>query len=95
MDYENVKCRKKLIDKLVEECSESIDRNNMIHNATVNDYERICNSCTTYIVLLVIAFLITISIISTFFYLRWYLKKDNTNINTNTITNTNTETLIY
>ena len=25
LDYENCKCRKKLVDKLVEECSENID----------------------------------------------------------------------
>ena len=30
LDYENCKCRKRLIDKLVEECSENIDGNEMI-----------------------------------------------------------------
>ena len=34
--------QKKLVDKLVEECSENIDGNEMIHN----DYENVCNSCT-------------------------------------------------
>ena len=29
LDYENCKCRKRLIDKLVKECSESIDENKM------------------------------------------------------------------
>ena len=29
IDYENWKCRKKLVDKLVEECSENLDSNEM------------------------------------------------------------------
>ena len=45
LDYENYKCRKKLIDKLVEECSENIDENEVI-SITLNDYESVCNSCT-------------------------------------------------
>ena len=50
LDYENCNCRKKLVDKLVEECSEEIDGNEMIYNATLNDYENVCDSCTIYIV---------------------------------------------
>ena len=33
LDYENCSCRKKLVKKLVEECSENIDRNEIIYNA--------------------------------------------------------------
>ena len=58
LDYENCKCRKNLVEK----CSENIDGNEMIYNGTVNDYEKVCNSCTIYIVLFVIAFLIIIGI---------------------------------
>ena len=50
----NCKCRKKLVDRLAEECSENIDGNKMIYYGTLNDYGKICNSCTVYIVLLVI-----------------------------------------
>ena len=32
LDYKNCKCGKKLVDKLVEECSENINENEMIHN---------------------------------------------------------------
>ena len=46
LDYENYKCRKKLVDKLVEECSEKIDGNEMIYN----DYENVCGFCTLYVV---------------------------------------------
>ena len=45
-----------LIDKLVEECSENIDKNKMVYNETLNDYGIVCNSCTIYIVLFVIVF---------------------------------------
>ena len=51
LDYENCKCRKRLTDKLVEECSENIDANKMIYNDTLNDYGKICGSCTIYILL--------------------------------------------
>ena len=54
----------RLMDKLAEECSENIDRNEMIHN----NFENVCNSCTVYIVLFVIAFLIIIGVSSVFIY---------------------------
>ena len=38
LDYENCKCRKKLIDKLFEECSETIDGNKMGYNVALNEY---------------------------------------------------------
>ena len=49
---------KKTVDKLVEECNENIDGNEMIYNGTLNDHKKVCGSCTIYIVLFVIAFLI-------------------------------------
>ena len=75
LDYENCKCRNKLVDKLAEECSENIDGNKMIYNGTVNDYRNVCNSCTIYIILLVIFLIISISISSVFIHFHWYLKK--------------------
>ena len=49
LDYKNCKCRKKLIDKLVEECSENINGNEVIYNSTLNviplnDHRKMCNS---------------------------------------------------
>ena len=41
----------------------------------LNDSEKVCNSCTMYIVLLVIFLIISISIGSAFTYFYWYLKK--------------------
>ena len=61
----------------------------MAYNGSLNNYRKICNSCTIYIVLLVIAFSIIIGISSAFIYFHWYFKKDNaiiTNINSNTET---------
>ena len=39
-----VNVEKKIVDKLVEECNENIDGNEMIYNETLNDYEKVCNS---------------------------------------------------
>ena len=46
--YNNSKCRNKLVDKLVEECSKNIDENKMLHNETLNviplnGYKKVCN----------------------------------------------------
>ena len=64
----------------------------MFYNGTLNDYGKVCNSCTIFIVLFVIAFLIIICFNSVYFYFYWYLKKDNTII---TNINPGTETIIY
>ena len=74
LDYKNCKCRKKLVDKLVEECRENIDGNEMIYNETLNDYGNVCNSCTIYIALFVIFLIISINISSAIIYFHWYLK---------------------
>ena len=59
----------------------------------MNDYEKICNSCSVYVVMLVIFFIINISTISSvFIYFYWYLKKNNTGV---TNINPGTETVIY
>ena len=57
LDYEICKCREKIVDKLVEECSKNLDGNQMIYNDT---------SCIIYIVLLAIFFMISISISNAF-----------------------------
>ena len=44
LDYENCKCRKKLVDKLAEECGEDINENEMIYNGTLNDYGKACKN---------------------------------------------------
>ena len=80
---------KKIVDKLVEECSENIDGNEMIYGI-LNDYGKVCNSYTIYIALFdIVFFLLIIGIGSAFIYFHWYLKKNNTiiaNINSNNAT---------
>ena len=51
LDYENCKCREKLANKPVEECSKNIDENEIIYNGTLNSYGNVCNSCIIYIIL--------------------------------------------
>ena len=51
LDYENCKCRKKIVDKLVEECTENIDEVK-IAKATLAGHENVCLcSYTVYVVL--------------------------------------------
>ena len=68
LDCKNRKCQEEITDKLVEECSENIDVNEMIYNATLNDHRKVFNSCKIYIVLLVIFFIASISCSSAFIY---------------------------
>ena len=85
LDYKNCKCRKRLIDKLVEECGENIDGNDMLYNETLdvislitiplNVYKKVCSSCTIYIILFAIFFIIRVCISSVFIYFHWYLKR--------------------
>ena len=67
--------QKKIVDKIVEECCDNIDESEMIYNATLNDYKKVCGSCTVFIVLFVVAFLMIIGISSAFIYFYWYFKK--------------------
>ena len=80
LDYKNCKCRNKLVDKLVEECIENIDGNKMLYNETLdviplNDYKKVCNSCTIYIVLFTVFFKTSICISSAFIYYHWCLNR--------------------
>ena len=66
LDYKNCKCRKRIIDKLFEECSENIDGNEMLYNETLNVvplditplnvYKKVCRSCVVYIVSFLVFF---------------------------------------
>ena len=58
LDYENCKCRKRLVDKLVDKCNENIDEEVKI----VNESKNKCNSCIFYIVLFWIFLTINVGI---------------------------------
>ena len=45
LDYANCKCRKRLINQLVEECSENIYEKEL-HSNEMNEYEKIYSSCS-------------------------------------------------
>ena len=74
LNYKNCRCRKKIIDKLlkiVEECSENIDGNEMLYNETLDiipsSDNKTSNSCVVYITLFSL-FLIIINIKSRTYY---------------------------
>ena len=90
LDYKNCKCRKRIIDKLVEECSENIYENKnetldiiLLNAIPLNVYKKVCNSCMVYIVLFVLFLITSICICSVFICFHWYLKKDNISTNFN------------
>ena len=75
---------KKIVEKLVEECSEDIDGNEMIYNTTLNHYRKVCNSCTIDTALFVTFSITSISISSAHFHFKWYLQRSDTFVSTNT-----------
>ena len=68
LDYLNCKCRKRLIDKLVEECTKSIDK---VKITSKNERENKCSCYTVYIVLFSIFFIISIGIGIYFVYYKY------------------------
>ena len=66
LDYENCKCRKRLVDKLVDECDENIDEVKI-----VSESKNKFNSCILYIVLFSIFFTINVGISAYFIYYKY------------------------
>ena len=66
LDYENCKYRKRLIDKLIEECNENIKGTSLINSTKCES-----NSCILYTVLLSILFTINIGIAIYFIYYKY------------------------
>ena len=74
LDYENCKCRKKLVDKLIDECTETIEEVKLaeiIPFENENNYEY--NSCRVYIVLMIVVFTIFTGITVYLVYYNWSL----------------------
>ena len=92
LDYSNCKCRKKLVEKLVEECIKDIEETRLVEKISAeNEHKNGCSSCIPYIVLFSIFFTIIIGIAIYFRYFYWYLKKDDAHA----MLDTRTETTIY
>ena len=83
LDYENCKCRKKLVDKLIDECAETIEEVKLANITTMelhsfeneNNYKY--GSCIVYIVLIIVVFTIFNGITIYFIYYNWSLIKNN------------------
>ena len=67
LDYENSKCKKKLIDNLVDECNETIDEEVEI----IDNNKNKCNSYIVHIVLFSIFFTINVGIGTCFAYYKY------------------------
>ena len=65
--------QEKLVDKLVEKCTENIEETKSVENE--NKYEKKCSSCTVYIVLFWITFTINIGI-GIYFAYREYMNRN-------------------
>ena len=68
LDYENCKCRKRLVDKLVEECAENIDEGQLTRIALFEHGNKCLCSYAVCIILGVIALTICIRIGAYFTY---------------------------
>ena len=62
LDYSDCKCRKKLVDPLVEECTKNIEETKLVNIAVENENKDRCNSYVVYKVLFFIFFIIIIVI---------------------------------
>ena len=76
LDYENCKCRKRLADKLVEECAENIDE---VKIASENEQKNKCCSYILYTVLFSVLFTVNIGIAINFVYYK-YMNRNEENI---------------
>ena len=71
LDYENCKCRKSLVDKLVEECNENIDEAELTEIALFEPKNECACYYTVFIVLGVIVLTICIGISTYFVYYKY------------------------
>ena len=74
LDYENCKCRKRLVDKLVDECDENVNKIKM-----VSESKNKFNSCILYIVLFSIFFTINVGI-GAYFVSCKYMNRNKENV---------------
>ena len=72
LDYENCKCRKKIVDQIIEECTETVEKVKVAKIALAEDKNKHeCSSCTLYIVLFSIIVAINVGIIIYFVYYKY------------------------
>ena len=78
LDYVSCKCRKRLVNKLVEECNENVEEAKITKIILFEHKSKCKSSCTIYVVLIAIAFTICIGIGTYFVYYKYmnHSKKD-------------------
>ena len=76
LGYENCKCRRKLIDKLIDECTETIEAVKLA-KITLAENENKYSSCRVYIALMIVILTIFTGITIYFVYYNWSLIKNN------------------
>ena len=59
LDYSSCKCRKKLVEPLLEECTENINETKLVNITVENKNNDRCHSCVVYKVLFWIFFVIS------------------------------------
>ena len=85
LDHENCKYRKKLVDKFVQECTETVEEVKLAKiTLAENENKYKCSSCTLYIVLMIVVFKICARIGTYFVYYNWSLVKNVSSIQFNT-----------
>ena len=77
LDYENCKCSKKIVDKLIDECTETIEKVKLdeLTLKNENSYYK-CSSCKVYIVFMIVVFTTFTAITIYFVYYNWSLIKN-------------------
>ena len=92
LDFENCRCRKKLIAPFIEECTETVKEVKLAKiTLAENENNYKCSSCTMYIVLMTVFFISCTWIIAYFVYYNWSLIKNALRIKFGT----HTQTTIY
>ena len=72
LDYKNCICKKRLVNELIDECTETIDEVKLTKiTPAENENNYKCNSCTVYIVLFSILFIINVGIGAYFVYYKY------------------------
>ena len=74
LDYENCKYRKKIVNTLIEECTENVEEVKITLAEDKNKHKS--SSCTLYIVLILVIFTANVGIGNYFLCFYFYLKKD-------------------
>ena len=81
LDYENCKCRKKLVGKLVEECTEYFEEVKLAKITSAEDENKHkCSSCSLYIVLFSIIFLMNGGIGTCFVHYKYLNRSKETGV---------------